>query len=94
MVTVGAEPHGLKSADDYWRCHFLPQFTAACFDGAAKVQSPSDRAENMITDTNALKLLINEIIEESPPILSLKSDVADLKSDVACFKSDIKARDL
>ena len=48
----------------------------------------------MITDTNALKLLINEIIEESPPILSLKSDVADLKSDVACFKSDIKARDL
>ena len=43
----------------------------------------------MMADTRALKLLINETIEENPSICTLKTDVGVLKTDVGVLKTDV-----
>ena len=43
----------------------------------------------MADDNNALRLVIDETIEQNQSIRVLKSDVAELKSDVAELKSDV-----
>ena len=43
----------------------------------------------MADDNNALRLVIDETIEQNQSIRVLKSDVAELKSDVAELKTDV-----